>query len=209
VTPLAARLTALGVQIAMRRIAEGDEAAFADPTEPMLRRRASGASRLAARSAIAALGGPPDAPLPRAPRGFALWPEGFLGSMAHDAEMAVAAAARASDMAALGVDIEPAAALPPEVAEIALFGAERREAAADPPRGRAIFAAKEAVYKAINPRDGSAVEYEDIAVDLEARVARLRDGRTLGLDYSGGRRFIVVAFARSFHSRPPESGSHS
>ena len=193
---LPVRLMALRIRLVKHRIEEGEESAFPDPSEPLARRRASGAGRLAARSAIAALGGPPDAPLPRAPGGFPLWPEGFVGSIAHDAEMAVAVAARAEDIGALGVDVEPAEPLPPEVAEIALFGEERREAAADPPRGRAIFAAKEAVYKAINPLDGSALEYEDIAVDLATRLARLRDGRTLGLDYSGGARFIVVAFAR-------------
>ncbi len=162
-------------RLVTRAIQPGDEAAFPDPTEPLIRRRASGAARLAAREALAALGGPADAALSRASRGFPLWPAGFLGSLAHDEEIAVAAVARAGAVAALGVDVEPDGPLPEDVAEIALFGAERRGP------GRAIFAAKEAVYKAINPRDGTALEYEDIAVDLVAREARLRDGRRLRL----------------------------
>ena len=190
---LAARLAPLGVKIAARAIAPGDEAAFADPSEPLARRRASGAARLAAQAALASLGGPADAALPRAPGRYALWPAGFVGSLAHDESLAVAACARATDVAALGIDVEPAEPLPDDVAGIALFGDELREAASDPARGRLIFAAKEAVYKTINPLDGSPLEYEDIVVTLGSG-ARLRDGRSLRLDYARGARWIVVAW---------------
>ncbi len=198
---LAARLAPLGVALVAREIAPGDEAAFVDPAEPLARRRASGAARLAAREALASLDGPADATLPRSPGRFPLWPAGFVGSLAHDGSLAVAAVARAQHMAALGVDLELAEPLPDDVAGIALFGPERREAASDPARGRLIFAAKEAVYKAINPLEGSQLEYEDIAVDLlseggpieRSARARLRDGRTLRLDYARGRRWLVVA----------------
>ncbi len=189
---LAARLAPLGVVLIVRPISTGDEAAFADPTEPLLRRRASGAARLAARAALASLGGPADAPLPRSPGRYPLWPTGFVGSLAHDETQAAAVCARASDMTALGVDVEPAGPLPDDVAEIALFGAEL----ADPALGRAIFCAKEAVYKAINPLDGSALEYEDIAVDLAAGTATLRDGRTLRLERATYTRLLVVALWR-------------
>jgi 4'-phosphopantetheinyl transferase EntD len=195
---LARRLPEAGrpaFRIATRRIAPGDEAAFPDPGEPLARRRASGAARLAAREALAALGGPADAPLARGARGFPLWPEGFVGSLAHDDALAVAAVARRAGVAALGVDVEPVLPLPRDVAEIALGADERRAALRDPALARAIFSAKEAVYKAINPLDGSALEYEDIAVDLTGRVARLADGRALRLEISRGERWIVVAFA--------------
>jgi len=236
---LAARLAPLGVTLVVRPISPGDEAAFPDLTEPLERRRASGAARLAARAALASVGGPADAALPRSPQRYPLWPPGFVGSLAHDLSptgwnreasppplwgrvreggsrilkarwfsppphpspikgegawtathgLAVAAVARASDVQALGVDVEPAAPLPDDVAGIALFGAER----ADPTRSRLIFAAKEAVYKAINPLDGTPLEYEDIAVDLAANQARLRDGRRLRLEWSAGERWLIVA----------------
>jgi 4'-phosphopantetheinyl transferase EntD len=182
-------MNAPGVALVVRRIAAGDEAVFPDPTEPLLRRRASGAARLAAREALASLGGPADAPLPRSPGRFPIWPQGFVGSLAHDETVAVAACARASDYAGLGVDVEPAGPLPEEVAEIALFGPELR----DPAQGRAIFCAKEAVYKAIHPLDGSPLEYEDIAVDLAAGQARLRDGRMLRLEWSADEHLIMAA----------------
>jgi 4'-phosphopantetheinyl transferase EntD len=197
---LADRLAAQGMRLATRALAIGDETAFPDASEPPSRRRASGAARLAARVALAELGGPAAAGLWRAPGGFALWPPGFCGSLAHDDGLAAAVAARVADVSAVGVDVEPAQALPDDVAEIALLASERRASAGDPVRARAIFAAKEAVYKAVNPLDGSAPEYEDIEVDLSSRCARLRDGRALRLDYerfdfAGGERWIVVAYA--------------
>ena len=190
---LAARLAPLGIALAMRPLAPGDEAAFADPSEPLARRRASGAARLAAREALATLGGPADAALPRTPGRYPLWPQGFLGSLAHDEALAVAAVARRARIHALGVDVEPAEPLPDDVAEIALFGPERRQAQADPATGRAIFAAKEAVYKAINPLDGSPLEYEDILVDWVRAAVRLRDGRALRLTAARDARWVVVA----------------
>lgn len=195
---LAARLAARGVILQTRPIAEGDEDAFADLSEPLARRRASGAARIAARAALSALGGDGAAPLPRSAGGYPLWPAGFVGSLAHDEALAVALAAPAARFVALGVDVEPCEPLPADVTQIALLPAERRAAAADPPLGRAIFAAKEAVYKAVNPFDGTALEYEDIDVDLANCRARLRDGRSLELDWvgwAGGRRWIVAALA--------------
>jgi 4'-phosphopantetheinyl transferase EntD len=191
-TDLAAQLSARGARLVWRAISAGDEAAFPDPSEPLLRRRASGAARLAAREALAALGGDAKAPLPRTPGRYPLWPQGFVGSLAHDERLAVALVAPAARFAAVGVDVEPAEPLPEDVAEIALSPAERR--AADPVLARAIFAAKEAVYKAINPLDGTPLEYEDIEVDLAARRARLSDGRALALVFSRGERWIVAAW---------------
>ncbi len=193
---LAERLCANGVRLEIRRIAPGDEAAFADPSEPLVRRRASGAARLAARAALSALGGPADAALPRTPGRFPAWPRGFVGSLAHDDGIAAAVVARAVDFAALGVDVEPALPLREDVAGIVLLSSEHRACAADAVLGRAIFAAKEAVYKAINPLDGTPLEYEDIAVDLAAGRATLRDGRWLRLAIERGERWIVVALAR-------------
>jgi 4'-phosphopantetheinyl transferase EntD len=194
-TELSARLAALGARLVWRAICDGDEAAFADLSEPLARRRASGAARRAAREALAALGGDANASLARAPGRYPLWPQGFVGSLAHDEALAVALVAPAVRLAAVGVDVEPAAPLPDDVAEIALSAAERRAVAGDLVLGRAIFAAKEAVYKAINPLDGTPLEYEDIEVDLAGGVARLRDGRRLEIAAARGERWIVAAWA--------------
>ena len=47
---------------------------------------------------------------------------------------------------------------------------------------------------AVRTLDGTPLEYEDIAIDLDGRRARLRDGRTLRLDVAHGARWVVVAF---------------
>ena len=149
-----------------RRIAVGDEAAF--PIRPSRSAAVAPAARRVLPRAIVwpRSAAPPTRPAPRAAAVSAL-AAGFVGSLAHDEVFAVAAAARAADIAALGVDVEPAEPLPPTSPKSRCStrsGARCTRAAL----GRAIFAAKEAVYKAINPLDGSALEYEDIEVDFAA-----------------------------------------
>ncbi len=196
--PLKAALAENGVLIGARPIRPGDEAAFADPRllprpSNLARRRASGAARIVARRLIGELGGDAAAPLSRAGSGAPLWPEGIVGSLAHDEDFAVAAAARRSSLAGLGVDIEPAEPLPADLVDLVLSLAEQRETKGDGVRRRLVFAAKEAVYKAIHPLDGTPLEYSDIEVRLADASALLRDGRRLRLVTRAGVRLVAVA----------------
>ena len=120
-----------------------------------------------------------------------------MGSLAHDERYAFAGVASASRLLALGVDIEPALPLPDEVAAIALSARERASVGEDRIAFSLIFAAKEAVYKAINPLDGSALEYEDIDIDLGAGVATLVDGRRVEMATHRGERLLAVARIRN------------
>lgn len=192
------RLARYDVLAAARRIQPGDEAAFpaADMKLPIGLRRASGAARIVARDLLAALGSDSEAPLARGPSRAAIWPNGIIGSLAHDEVFALAAAAKADAAVAIGVDIEPADALPSDVLEFALSARERASVGADAVAARLIFAAKEAVYKAINPFDGTPLEYEDIEIDLEGSAARLADGRTLSLVTERARRLLAAALWR-------------
>ena len=168
--PLRAALAPLGVLFGARRIRPGDETAFADPglSRPasLARRRASGAARIVARDLLTQLGADAAAPLPRSPSGAPEWPAGVIGSLAHDDDFAVAAVARGGVLAGLGVDIEPAEPLPSDLVDLVLSAAEQREAKGDAVRQRLVFVAKEAVYKAIHPLDGTPLEYADIEVVL-------------------------------------------
>jgi 4'-phosphopantetheinyl transferase EntD len=203
--PLRAALAPYGVVIDARRIQPGDEAAFADPGEVataanLPRRRASGAARIVARRLLGELGSDAAAPLRRSPSGAPLWPEGIAGSLAHDDEWAVAAAARRARLAehsvkGLGVDIEPAVTLPADLVAHVLSDEENRRTRGDGVIGRLIFACKEAVYKAIHPLDGSPLEYDDIEIRLGDSTAKLRDGRSLRLFTGGGARLVAVALA--------------
>ena len=197
---LRAALSAYGVHIGARRVLPGDEAAFVDPESVETasnrpRRRASGAARIVARRLLGELGADASAPLRRSASGAPVWPEGVVGSLAHDDEFAVAAVALGADVARLGVDIEPAEPLPPEIVDRVLSVGEKRLTKNDGVMGRLIFSSKEAVYKALNALDGSPLEYDDIEIRLAEAAAVLRDGRSLRLMAEVGERLVAVAFA--------------
>ena len=195
---LQARLAERSILIGARRIGEGDARAFASPEPPtsvgLSRARASGAARIVARELIARLGGDSDAPLPRGLNRAPVWPEGFVGSLAHDEACAVAAVARRAEIRALGVDVEPREPLPADVLDFALSAAEREAIGGDAGRARLAFCAKEAVYKAMSAAEGLELDYGDIAISFAPDAARLRDGRSVGLIAALAERCVAVAF---------------
>ncbi|MEJ2623372.1 MAG: 4'-phosphopantetheinyl transferase superfamily protein [Pseudolabrys sp.] len=153
-------------------------------------RRASGAARALGRDLLSRLGHAPCA-IPKGISGAPQWPAGFVGSFAHDGDVAVAAVARASVFDAVGIDIEPAEPLPDELRELVVT--PRECLASDPLQGRLLFAAKEAVYKAVAAREGLLLDYQDIDVDPVAGQARLRDGRALDLRWAVSSYVVVLA----------------
>ena len=149
------RLGPPGVAINHRIISEGDEDALLPIETLALRasalkvRRQSGAARIVARQLLSIFG-VHDAPLPRSKSGAPVWPSGFVGSIAHDACIAVAAAASTERFLALGIDIEPAEQLPPELVNTVATPRERELYPVDILQSRLLFVIKEAVYKATN-----------------------------------------------------------
>ncbi len=206
--PLRVLLEPYSLLVTARRIRPGDEAAFADsrPGAQIEPRRASGAVRIAARSLLGELGVGGAAPLPRSASGAPVWPAGIIGSLAHDETFALAAAARRGRLVGLGVDIEPAEPLPEDVDDLILSDAERVETGGDRVAQRLVFVAKEAVYKAIHPLDGTWLDFPDIEIRLAEKVATLRDGRRLRLIPFAGERLIAVALAEAAGLEPPTDG---
>lgn len=195
---LRADLAPYGVRLHARQIRPGDEASFGVPgTESPERRRASGAARIAARSALGELGADGAAPLPRLASGAPLWPGGIVGSLAHDDDFALAAAARRGRLVGLGVDIEPAEPLPEDVVDLVLSRDELRQTRGDGVAQRLVFVAKEAVYKAIHPLDGTPLDFPDIEINLGKGAAVLRDGRRLRVVLFSGGRLIAVALVEA------------
>src|SRR5712691_1983212 len=102
-----------GVAIGHRLISPGDEDALLPEEAPAFAasvvkvRRASGAARIVARELLTRLGLPACA-LPKGPSGAPIWPAGVVGSLAHDARLALAAVGMSHDVGALGIDVEPA-----------------------------------------------------------------------------------------------------
>lgn len=193
-----AALAPPGVLIAHRRITPGDESALLPPERAAFAasiikvQRASGAARLVARRLLTDLGHSGIA-LPKSPSGAPHWPDGIVGSLAHDEHVAIAAVARRRDMASLGIDIEPAEPLADDLLDLVTTPRER-SALADPFHGRLHFVVKEAVYKAVHPLDGIFLEHHDVQVDFAHRTATVRDERTIDFHYCIEPRLVALAF---------------
>jgi 4'-phosphopantetheinyl transferase EntD len=188
-----------GVLIGHRLISPGDEHALLPQEAPAFAssvvkvRRASGAARIAVRQLLARLGYP-ECPVPRAASGAPVWPAGVVGSLAHDARVAVAAVGRSRDIGALGIDIEPAQCLPPELMDLIASPQERLEIGNDPLQARLLFAAKEAVYKAVYPLDQTFLEHHDVQVNFAERKAIVRSGRVVEIRFSVSAHLVALAF---------------
>jgi 4'-phosphopantetheinyl transferase EntD len=186
--------------VGCRRIAETDadqltpeESASLTTTLPASR-RASGAARAAARPLLLQLGAS-IAPILKRPGGAPLWPSGVLGSLAHDATFAVAAVGRQQDIGGIGIDIEPADPLPSDVADLVAAPSELAGVSGTI-AARAVFCAKEAVYKAVYPVSGLMLEYDDIRVDLRSGTAVTRYGHRLTIRHHVSTHIVALALAR-------------
>lgn len=156
------------------------------------RRREFAAGRVAARRALAALGATATA-IPvgdgRAPH----WPAGFCGSIAHDAEQALAITGTTGLWRSVGVDLEPDGALPDDVVATILTEAECALLASWPDAGRAarrVFAAKEAIFKALFPVTGAFASFQAAAFDVlppEDGLAVATLGAEFGKDWCDAR----------------------
>jgi 4'-phosphopantetheinyl transferase EntD len=103
------------------------------------------------------------------------WPEGAVGSITHSHEHAVAAAALRQHYRGLGVDLErqrlPSDALlervarPAELAVLRPLDPAQRSIAFT-----ALFAAKESVYKAVNPITGIYLGFMDAEITFATPV---------------------------------------
>jgi 4'-phosphopantetheinyl transferase EntD len=115
--------------------------------------------------------GAPDGAILRGPKREPLWPAGFVGSLTHCAGYRAAAAARAADMLAIGIDAEPHAAIRDRVVERVLRGEERAWVARAPAGihwERLIFSAKESVYKAWFPLTRAWLDFPDATIAIDA-----------------------------------------
>ncbi len=187
--------------IGHRLIAPGDEDALLPEEAASMSsrvtamRRASGAARIVARALFVRLGHD-HAAVPRGSSGAPIWPAGLTGSLAHDERIAVAAAGWQRDVHSVGIDIEPAAPLPADMLALVATSRELEKTAGDALRGRLLFAAKEAVYKAVYPLDRDFLEFQDIEVDIEANSAVTNSGRALALRYCmSSSRIVTLALA--------------
>lgn len=188
-----------GILIGHRRIVDGDESALLPEELSALAnsvlkvRRASGAGRMVARELLLRLGRTQRA-IPKSALGMPVWPDGVVGSMAHDAKVAVAAVAERRDFSSVGIDIEPAEPLEPDLVDLVATARERQWIGEVPCGGRLLFSVKEAVYKAVYPLDGTFLDHQDVEVCLTSATAVVRNGRIVRFRYGISTHIIVLAF---------------
>ena len=116
--------------------------------------------------------------------------------MAHDARVAVAAVGLRRDVGALGIDVEPAELLPADLLDVVATPQERLNIGDEPYHGRLLFAAKEAVYKAVYPLDQTFLDHHDVQISFAERKATVRNGRIVELRFAISAHLVVLAFLR-------------
>jgi 4'-phosphopantetheinyl transferase EntD len=183
--------------IGHRVISQGDELALlneemASVSFPTIERcRASGAARRVARELMNSMGFA-GLPILGSISGAPIWPAGFVGSMAHDDRIAVAAVGLRRDLDAVGIDIEPITPLPLDMLELIATPRERLAITDNRLGTKLLFTIKEAVYKAAYPLEHDFLEFHDIEVDLAGRLARTRAGRMLALHWCVSSHVLVL-----------------
>jgi 4'-phosphopantetheinyl transferase EntD len=182
------RFIACGDEYALR----SEEAVHFQNAVPKVRRQ-SGAARIVARELLSRLDFK-DAAITKTSFGAPVWPQGISGSLAHEEKVAVAAVAKSADYLALGVDIESVGEVPDNLVDIIATSAEQSFYTPSLLHGLQLFAAKEAVYKALFPLDRCFLDFHDIEVDLARQTARVSYGRTLAVKVLTGSHVIALAF---------------
>ncbi|HVV39842.1 MAG TPA: 4'-phosphopantetheinyl transferase superfamily protein [Nitrobacter sp.] len=197
----AARVAPPGLLVGCRRI-EPHDAGYLLPEEresitvrAPVRRAASGTARRIAHDLLRRMG-QSDVAVLRGSAGEPLWPRGIVGSIAHDDEMAVAAAAGTDAFGSVGIDIETAEPLPRELERMVSTPSDRLDGLDPRLAGRILFAAKEAVYKAAFPLDRQMLGFEDISVDFQSGRAATSTGRCLRLVFIVTSHVLTLAFTR-------------
>ena len=157
---------------------------YGDPREPSLplfpeelsfvasavdkRRLEFARGRQCARAALRRLG-VADAPLLTGSQREPLWPAGVVGSITHTSGLCLAAVARQTSYAGVGIDVEPAAPLELAIAQRIATEPEMCALASLPPllAARLIFSAKEAFYKCQFYRTRQFLGFFDVSIELE------------------------------------------
>jgi 4'-phosphopantetheinyl transferase EntD len=153
-------------------IAEEDAACI--PRANSKRRDEFVAGRLCAAAALASLG-IQSSRVGRDAGGAPIWPPGSLGSISHTDDIAAAVAARCDQYHAAGLDIERVGAVEPPLWPMVFCEAETVQLQAVDPDARktlatALFAAKEAFYKAQWPITREWLDFLDVEIVLNGQA---------------------------------------
>ena len=126
-----------------------------------VRRAEYSSGRRVARGALGLLG-IADQPVTSRAR-VPVWPPGVVGSITHSRTLAMAIVGRTDRVRGVGVDLEREGRVNDQIAARVLVCWER-ENLAEPDWPTMLFAAKEAVYKGVNPLFGEYLEFTDVEI---------------------------------------------
>jgi enterobactin synthetase component D len=136
------------------------------------RQREFRAGRHAAHAALDRLKAP-DGPILRGEKREPLWPDGFIGSIAHCREICLAACASTDEILGLGLDVEPRSPLPEGVDRYIQTPQEsdfmRRHR--DQLSQRLIFSAKESLYKCYYPLVKRFFGFQSVNLTIDTETA--------------------------------------
>ena len=134
------------------------------------RQREFAAGRTAARQAMAQVGLNP-CPVPSGPDRAPIWPLGVVGSISHTRQICIAAAGRAEEVGAIGIDVEerkpvdqalwPSICTTDEQAYLQTHPVEQRGDIVTH-----LFSAKEAFFKWQYPATKRMLDFQDIRITL-------------------------------------------
>lgn len=146
-----------------------EEAALVDKAV-LTRRQQFTAARLLARQALQRLGQAP-VPLLNDEQRVPIWPQGIVGTITHTHVWCGVAVARAGEVTGLGADVEQATPLELNLWDRICRPEERDflRAQPEPARGllaKAIFSAKESIYKALYPSVRVFLDFQGMLVEL-------------------------------------------
>lgn len=180
------------------------------------RQREFAAGRSAAREALARIGLPPRA-IPSAPDRAPVWPEGVVGSIAHNTRACVAIVGRQEEVHGLGIDIEDQQPLDEGLWRTICTPDELGVLATLPAWAQGlwvtrVFCAKEAYYKWQYPQTGRMLDFCDVQVsfDHEGTQFRVREAApgkapVLTSRHDGSLR-LVDGFAVAWLAGAPSAG---
>jgi 4'-phosphopantetheinyl transferase EntD len=124
--------------------------------------------RATARRALVDAGYEPVA-VPRGERGAPVWPDGVVGSISHAGGWCVAVVGRAGvddDVRGIGVDLHCSGGLDDPAVRVWVLTPWERVHDRGCGYVDVVFAAKEAVFKAVNPATGRWLEHHDVELDV-------------------------------------------
>lgn len=131
------------------------------------------AGRLCAVTALESLG-IPSASVGREAGGAPIWPAGVIGSISHIDNVAAAVVTRSAEVKTIGLDVERIGRVQPALWPLLFSQKEHRRLTAADPHARdtlatALFASKEAFYKAQWQITREWLDFVDVEIELKGR----------------------------------------